>query len=110
MKIAIPLANGQLCMHFGHCEVFGIYDIEDNKIIKSEILTPPPHQPGLYPRILAEKGVNLIIAGGMGMNAQRIFSSYNIKVLTGADCNQPEKVISDYINNTLTLGENACDH
>lgn len=110
MKIAIPLANNLLCMHFGHCEQFGIYDVTDNKIVKSTVMTPPPHEPGLYPRLLGELGVNLIIAGGMGMNAQQLFQANNVKVVTGAASDKPEQIIKDYLNNTLKCGANTCDH
>ncbi|MFH2047979.1 MAG: NifB/NifX family molybdenum-iron cluster-binding protein [bacterium] len=48
MKIAIPLTNGQLSTHFGHCEEFGIYEIEVGKVVKSEKQTPPPHEPGVF--------------------------------------------------------------
>ena len=48
-KIAIPLAQGKLSVHFGHCEQFAVISIEDNKISKEEILDPPEHFPGSYP-------------------------------------------------------------
>ena len=28
MRFAIPLAEGQLCMHFGHCEQFALVDVD----------------------------------------------------------------------------------
>ena len=75
MKIAIPVANQLLCMHFGHCEQFAIVDVdaENNKILKTEMLTPPPHEPGLLPKWIAQHGVNLVITGGMGVKAQDLF-------------------------------------
>lgn len=47
MKIAIPSTNGKVCMHFGHCDVFDIFEVDKagKKIIKKETLTPPPHEP-----------------------------------------------------------------
>lgn len=110
MRIAIPLYSGSLCMHFGHCEQFGIYDIDNKTITKSELFTPPPHEPGLYPRLLAERKVNLIISGGMGMNAQKIFNSNGIEVITGASGASPEEIINAYLSNTLVTGDNACSH
>jgi len=86
MKIAIPLANGKLTLHFGHCEQFALVDVEvqNKKIIKRTDLIPPPHEPGLLPSWLAEHGVNLIIAGGMGQRALMLFAENNIQVLVGA--------------------------
>ena len=45
--IAIPIANGQLCAHFGHCEKFWIFTTENGEIKSDELITPPPHEPGL---------------------------------------------------------------
>jgi len=112
MKIAIPLANGKLAMHFGHCERFALIDVDADtkKIIKSDEVTPPPHEPGLLPKWLAEHGVNLIIAGGMGQRALMLFAENNIQVLVGACSESPEKLIDDYFSETLQLTGNVCDH
>ncbi|MCU0821410.1 MAG: NifB/NifX family molybdenum-iron cluster-binding protein [Spirochaetes bacterium] len=112
MKIAIPTAGGKLCMHFGHCEKFALVDVDvDNKKIKStEYVTPPPHEPGLYPKWLSEKGAHFIIAGGMGQRAQQFFNEYNIKVITGASSDSPENVVNAFLNDTLDVGPNVCDH
>ena len=82
MKIAIPLANGKLAMHFGHCEQFALLDVDETtkKITGRENIVPPPHEPGLLPKWLAERGANLIIAGGMGQRALMLFVENNIRV------------------------------
>ncbi len=71
MKIALPVTNEKLCTHFGHCEKFAIFDIDEkNKNVSSATyIDAPPHEPGLLPRWLSEKGVNCVIAGGMGSRA-----------------------------------------
>ena len=112
MRIAIPIVNGALSMHFGHCEKFVIMDVDTKtKEIKAEeALDSPPHEPGLLPRWLAEKNVNLIIAGGMGQRAQTLFQQNNIQVHVGAASKAPAELVMDYMNNTLAAGENFCDH
>lgn len=112
MKIAIPLANNELCMHFGHCEQFAIIDADEQAktIAKTELVTPPPHEPGLLPRWLAGKGVTLVIAGGMGGRAQDLFAAQGIKVLTGAPVGAPEKLVAAFFAGSLVLGANTCDH
>ncbi len=112
MKIAIPCAEGQLCMHFGHCEQFALVEVDDTSktIAGTTMLTPPPHEPGLLPRWLAEKETNLVIAGGMGMRAQQIFAANGIEVVTGASSATPETVVKAYLAGTLATGANACDH
>jgi len=112
MKIAIPLAEGRLCMHFGHCEQFAIIDAEaeEKKITNTTMLTPPPHEPGLLPRWLKEMGADVIIAGGMGQRAQQLFTQSGITVLVGAPAETPEILVEAYLNNSLQTGDNVCDH
>ena len=112
MRIAIPVANGRLAMHFGHCEEFALLDMDtDSKtVVRKESVTPPAHEPGLLPRWLAERGVNAIIAGGMGMRAQAIFAENDIVVVVGASAEEPESLALAYVNDTLETGSNVCDH
>ena len=112
MKIAIPLADGKLAMHFGHCEHFALVDVDPStkKIIKQEEIAAPPHQPGLLPPWLAERGAKIIIAGGMGQRALGLFAEQGIEVIVGAPAETPEKLVKDYFANTLTSGANICDH
>jgi ATP-binding protein involved in chromosome partitioning len=111
MKIAVPLADGRLCMHFGHCEQFALVEAdEQNKIVNTTLLTPPPHEPGVLPRWLHEQGADVIIAGGMGQRAQQLFAQNNITVAVGAPAEQPEQIVSAYLSGTLKTGDNACDH
>jgi predicted Fe-Mo cluster-binding NifX family protein len=112
MKIAIPIAQGKLCMHFGHCEVFAVLTVDEEKktVIAREYLTPPPHEPGVLPKWLGEQNVNVIIAGGMGQRAQQLFTAQNIAVVVGAPAGSPEDLATTYLEGTLQSGANACDH
>jgi predicted Fe-Mo cluster-binding NifX family protein len=112
MKIAIPVANGTLCAHFGHCEKFALIDVDpDAKTIigRSEV-DAPPHQPGLLPPWLAERGAKVIIAGGMGERAQMLFAQQGIQVIVGVASNTVDEIITAYLAGTLAAGENCCDH
>ena len=112
MKIAIPVAEGKLCMHFGHCEQFALLDVDEKakKVTGKRMLTPPPHEPGVLPRWLHEQGANVIIAGGMGQRAQALFTENGIKVVVGAAAGEPEQLASQYLAGTLVSGANVCDH
>lgn len=112
MRIAVPLARGKLSLHFGHCDQFAIFDIDDNtkKVINRKDATPPAPEPGVLPRWLNENNVNVIIAGGMGQRAQQLFTQNNIKVVIGASGQSPEELVSAYLENTLETGDNICDH
>ncbi len=111
-KIAIPVVEGHLSAHFGHCDEFSIFDVdlENKTIVGRENAPSPPHEPGLLPRWLGEKGVDVIIAGGMGTRAQQLFAESGITVSVGASSDDPEKLILAYMGNTLELGSNICDH
>ena len=109
-RIAIPLENGILCSHFGHCEQFAIIDVENNNISGETLVTPPPHEPGLLPAWLAEKAVTDVIAGGMGQRAINLFNQQNINVFVGAQLKSPKELANDLLNNSLAAGANYCDH
>lgn len=111
MKIAIPMSQGILCPHFGHCEIFSIIETDEKGIIISKTdLVPPEHEPGVLPAWLNSLGVNHIIAGGMGSRAQDLFFDNNISVIVGAPQIKPEELVELFINGTLTSGDNVCDH
>jgi predicted Fe-Mo cluster-binding NifX family protein len=112
MKIAIPVADGKLCMHFGHCEQFALVEVDDagKTITGTSYLTPPPHEPGVLPRWLHEQGANVIIAGGMGQRAQGLFSQNGIRVVVGASAESPEALVRAYCDGSLKTGQNVCDH
>jgi ATP-binding protein involved in chromosome partitioning len=109
-KVAIPLAEGRLCNHFGHCEQFALIRVHKGHIADQELQTPPPHEPGLLPRWLANLGVNLIFAGGMGQRALSLFAESGIKVITGSPELAPEALLQAYLTGELAAGPNACDH
>ncbi len=112
MRIAIPLAEGKLTPHFGHCQTFALINVDpDTKtILNREDVAPPPHEPGVLPRWLAEQGAGLVIAGGMGGRAVSLLDEHNIQVLVGAPVDQPENLVKAYLSGNLSLGANACDH
>jgi len=112
MRIAIPITGGKLSSHFGHCEQFAIFDIDDEsrEIRGREMVTPPPHEPGILPEWLAGLNVRLVIAGGMGQRAQQLFAQNNIEVAVGAPQSEPQELVLQYLAGRLQCGQNICDH
>jgi ATP-binding protein involved in chromosome partitioning len=111
MIIAVPVAGGRLSQHFGHCETFRVFHTDkDKNIIKTEDLTPPQHEPGVLPKWLSEQKADVIITGGMGMHAQRLFTQYGIEVVLGASAGDPLCIVEEWLNGTLESGANPCDH
>ena len=107
MKAAISTDGNFVSMHFGRCPHFTIVDIQNSKIITKETIENPGHQPGFLPQFLREKGVECIIAGGMGMKAQELFNQHNIKQIVGV-LGKVEDIIHKLVNGTLTGSKSLC--
>jgi ATP-binding protein involved in chromosome partitioning len=112
MRIAIPITDGKLSAHFGHCEEFALVDVNEQtrEIANVAKLQPPAHEPGVLPKWLSEQKADVIIAGGMGQRAQQLFAQNNIRVVVGASDQHPEELVTAYLNDTLETGNNICDH
>ncbi len=112
MKIAVPIDNGCVSAHFGHCTEFALYEVDESgKTTEAKTTLPaPPHEPGLLPRWLHEQGANVIIAGGMGRRAQDLFTQHGIRVVIGAPPDAADAVVAGFLDGTLQAGANPCDH
>ncbi len=112
MKIAIPLTDGKLSAHFGHCQKFAVIDADEaTKVVGAQtLLTPPAHEPGVYPAWLAGQGATHIIAGGMGQQAQNLFAQSGIQVVIGAPAEEPAVIVGLFLQGKLQTGANLCDH
>ncbi|MGF7138985.1 NifB/NifX family molybdenum-iron cluster-binding protein [Roseimarinus sediminis] len=109
-KIAIPVSNGVLDAHFGHCQHFMIFTTENKTIVETTMLDAPPHEPGLLPRWLSEKGVTDIIAGGMGNKAISLFQQNGVNVFVGAPQLEARRLVESFFNQTISFTANYCDH
>jgi predicted Fe-Mo cluster-binding NifX family protein len=112
MKYAVPVTDGEVAAHFGHCSHFALFDVDESTktIVGREVVTSPGHQPGFLPAWLAEEGVSIVIASGMGSRAQAIFNENHIEVVIGVLGDDPEKAVLDYVKGNLATGDNICDH
>ena len=112
MRYAVPVSEGMVAQHFGHCEHFALIDVDDasKTIVAKEIISSPGHQPGILPVWLAEQGVSVVIASGMGSRAQDLFRQNRIEVIINALEENPEEAVLSYIRGTLATGDDICDH
>jgi predicted Fe-Mo cluster-binding NifX family protein len=109
--IAIPVnEQGILDAHFGHCKFFMLIRIKDKEILSQEKVIPPPHEPGVLPRWLAEQGATDVIAGGMGQRAIQIFNQQGVNVFVGAPQRSAEELVDGFVNETISFAANYCDH
>lgn len=110
MKIALAIDNNQISQHFGHCQGFHVVEIEGNEISSEGFLENPGHRPGFLPQYLSEQGIKVIIAGGMGQMAQKLFVENGIDVITGAR-GSIKDTIDMYLKKELKSTNEVCrDH
>lgn len=107
MKIAIATEGKYVSAHFGHCEGFTIYEIEQSKVLNQKFVQSPGHKPGYLPVFLKELETNVIIAGGMGEAAQDLFNENGIEVVVGASglC---DELIQQYVKGQLKSTGSVC--
>lgn len=109
MKVAVASEGQTITMHFGHCQGFTIYDIEDNKVTGKSFIPNPGHKPGFLPVFLKDNNVDIIIAGGMGGSAQDLFNQNGIEVIVGVQ-GMSDDAIDLYLKGELKSTGSVCDH
>jgi predicted Fe-Mo cluster-binding NifX family protein len=111
-RVAIPCDNGVVSAHFGHAPQFALFDVdlEARQVRAETISTPPPHEPGALPVWLAEQGVQVVLAGGMGGRARQLLGQAGIEVVIGIAATAPRGAIEAYLRGALKAGDNTCDH
>ncbi len=109
MRIAISTDRGSVSAHFGRCPSYTIVDIQDGQAVRREEIPNPGHAPGFLPRFLSEKGVETIIAGGMGPRAQGLFADNGIQTIIGVE-GPVDQVIDLFLQGELRPGEDLCEH
>jgi predicted Fe-Mo cluster-binding NifX family protein len=109
MKIAISTDTGHVSAHFGRCPSYTIVDIEEGRVVAREEIPNPGHSPGFLPNYLSQRGVQTIIAGGMGPRAQGLFAEKNIQTVIGVQ-GSIDEVIEKFLRKELEAGQDLCDH
>lgn len=108
MKIIAVASEGKhVSGHFGHCEAFAVYEVEEDEVVKKDFIQNPGHRPGFLPEFLRELGVNVIVSGGMGETAQRLFAQNSINVIVGAE-GYCDDVIQQYLDGELKSTGSIC--
>ncbi|MBN3033860.1 MAG: NifB/NifX family molybdenum-iron cluster-binding protein [Candidatus Saganbacteria bacterium] len=107
MKIAISTDNGQVSAHFGRCPEFTVVTIENGTVVDQETVPNPGHQPGFLPKFLRQRGVQMIVAGGMGARAQMLFAEEQIETVVGVTGSVMEAV-KGLQAGTLRSGTSLC--
>ena len=110
MKIAVTCVNGQVFQHFGHCPSFLICDVEDGKIVSTNLVDSSTSGCGALAGFLASQGVDVVICGGIGAGAKNHLAASGLQVLPGASGDALGQVES-FIAGTLNYDpDRECDH
>lgn len=107
MKIAAACVGGKIFGHFGHCETFVIFDAENGELTGETALPSPGHKPGFLPNYLADRGVDVVLAGGMGGGAAEIFRGRGVEVVVGAE-GDPRAAAQAYLRGELRSSGTFC--
>ncbi len=116
MRIAIPLADGNVAPHVGHCKSYLIADVEDGKVVRTEEVANPGHGPGGPPPVfLANQGVKMVLAWGIPQHARQLLQQHGVEFIAGCT-GEASQVLQDYLAGTLKLtdegleGDGSCCH
>ena len=109
MKIAVTYDNGNIFQHFGKTEFFKVYEVEDNKIISSEVIGSNGLGHGALAGLLGEQGINVLICGGLGGGAQTALKEAGMEVCSGAK-GDADQAVEAYLRGELVSTGANCDH
>ena len=109
MRIAVTYENGEIFQHFGHTETFKVYEVEDNRIISSEVIGSDGAGHGALAALLEEKKIDVLICGGIGGGAQAALSEHGITLCAGASGNA-DKAVEAYLKGELVNTGANCSH
>ena len=109
MKIAVTYENEQVFQHFGHTEEFKIYEIEDGKLISTEIIGSNGSGHSALAALLDEHKIDVLICGGIGGGAQAALAERGIELCAGADGNA-DQAVEAYLRGELVNTGANCNH
>lgn len=109
MKIAVTYDNGNIFQHFGKTEFFKVYEVEDGKVITSEVISSNGEGHGALAGVLAGQNVQVLICGGIGGGAQNALAQAGIELCSGAE-GDADQAVEAYLKGKLVSKGANCDH
>ncbi len=109
MKIAVTYDNGNIFQHFGRTESFKVYDVEDNKVVSSEVISSNGVGHGALAGLLADRAVDVLICGGIGGGAQQALADAGVELVAGAE-GDADQAVEAYLKGELISTGANCDH
>ncbi|MBM6803962.1 FKBP-type peptidyl-prolyl cis-trans isomerase [Mediterraneibacter glycyrrhizinilyticus] len=109
MKIAVTYDNGNIFQHFGRTESFKVYEVEDNKVISSEVIGSNGVGHGALAGLLSGQSVDVLICGGIGGGAQAALQEAGVELCAGAE-GDADQAVEAYLKGELISTGANCDH
>ncbi len=109
MKIAVTYDNGNIFQHFGKTEYFKVYEVEDNKVVSSEVIGSNGTGHGALAGLLADQSVDVLICGGIGGGAQSALAEAGVELCSGAQ-GDADQAVEAYLKGELVSTGVNCDH
>ena len=109
MKIAVTYDNGNIFQHFGRTESFKVYEVEDGKIVSSEVIGSDGIGHGALTGLLAGNAIQVLICGGLGGGALNALRNAGIEVCAGAS-GSADEAVEAYLRGDLVDSGANCDH
>ena len=109
MKIAVTYDNGNVFQHFGKTEFFKVYEVEDNKVVSSEVIGSNGVGHGALAGLLADQAVDVLICGGIGGGAQAALEEAGVELCAGAE-GDTDQAVEAYLRGELISSGANCDH
>lgn len=109
MKIAVTYDNGNIFQHFGRTESFKVYEVEDNKVVSSEVIGSNGVGHGALAGLLSEQSVDVLICGGIGGGAQQALAEAGVELVAGAE-GDVDQAVEAYLRGELISTGANCDH
>lgn len=109
MRVAVTYEDGKVFQHFGKTEFFKVYEVEDNKVIFSEVISSNGTGHGALAGLLAGQAVDVLICGGIGGGAQAALAEAGVELCAG-DQGDVDQVVESYLKGELISTGANCDH
>ncbi len=109
MKIAVASKADMISEHFGHCEDLNFYEIVDGKVLNHEFMNNSGYDCKSLPQLIKDKGMEVIIAGGIGKGAVNRCESVGLKVICGIKGSAEKAALEFEAGNLKSTGE-LCSH
>ena len=109
MKIAVTYENGKVFGHFGRTEQFKLYDVENGKVIGTQIIGSNGSGHEALAELLNEQKIDVLICGGIGGGAQAALNEKGIELCAGAQ-GDADKAVEAYLRGELVNTGANCNH